>query len=163
LPPCTSWVAPGLGLAGFHGVSGCERWFLSFLGGTWVNGQPSPNDVAKAASSDGIGPHAHGDSGLHSHGEPSFTDDEVELLEGNGWHVDRHHNRVSDENGFTLSPATVGAMLRDLRGLRAAEDDDGAVGTTTTKMSSAGEVGGMAPGEVAQVAESPVVAYLDLR
>jgi hypothetical protein len=152
-----------LGLAGFHGVSDCERWFLSFLSGTRVNGQPSPNDVAQAASSDGIGPHAHGDSGLHSHGEPSFTDDEVELLEGNGWHVDRHHNRVSDEHGFTLSPATISAMLQDLRSQGAAKGDDGAVGTTTMKMSSAGEVGGTAPGEVAQVAESPVVAYLDLR
>jgi len=109
---------------------------LGFLKGTRVSGLPSPNDIAKALSSDGIGQHQHGDSGFHSHGEPSFTDDEVELLEGNGWHVDRHHAKVRDENGFTLSPSNVAGMLQDLRGQGAAKGDDGgAVGASVVKSS----------------------------
>jgi hypothetical protein len=128
-----------------------------------VNGQPSPNGIAKA-SSDGIGPHSHNGFGLHSHGEPSFTDEDAALLEGEGWHVDRHHNRVSDENGFRLSPATVSQILRDLRGQAGATGNFSAVSdTSVVKGISPVAVGCTAPGDVAQAAVSPVVTYLDLR
>jgi hypothetical protein len=51
--------APGWVLPVRTGVIDCERWFLGFLKGTRVNGQPSPNDIAKAASSDGVGSNCH--------------------------------------------------------------------------------------------------------
>jgi hypothetical protein len=63
------------------------------------DGQPSPNDIAKAASSDGTGPRAHGDFGLHEHGEPTFSDAEMAMLEAKGLDVDHHHGRVYSAQG----------------------------------------------------------------
>ena len=129
--------APGWVLPVRTGVIDCERWFLGFLKGTRVNGQPSPNDIAKAASSDGTGPRAHGDFGLHEHGEPTFSDAEMAMLEAKGLDVDHHHGRVYDATGFLLSPGTVGA--------------------------SAVDVGGKAPGEAARTEGPVAVQHLDLR
>jgi hypothetical protein len=136
--------------------------FLSFLHGTRVNGNPSANDLAKAAISDGLGPHTHDGSGPHEHGEPTFTDDEATFLASQGLHVDRHHGRVSDEDGFRLSPPTVSSMLATAR-------EDGLLKIVAgpvemTKVSSPVVAGGTAPGEGSPPESgSPVVQHLDLR
>ena len=67
-------------------------------------------ELAKALSSDGLGPHEHGKFGLHSHGEPSFDDDFVAYLEQKGMHVDRHHGVVYSHYGSPIPPATVAAF-----------------------------------------------------
>ncbi len=55
-------------------------------------------------------------------------------------------------------------MLRDLRGQTGTTGNNHEVrGTSVAKGISPVEVGGTAPGEVAQVAVSPVVEFLDLR
>jgi hypothetical protein len=144
--------------------AGKLSWLLGFLRGTRVNGQPSPNDIAKAATSDGVGPHAHGDFGLHEHGGPTFSDAEMAMLEAKGLHVDNHHGRVYDATGFLLSPGTVGAMLSEARqGTLKADDGGDAGGNLTTKMASAVDVGGEAPGEAARTQGSVAAQHLDLR
>ncbi len=167
LPPWTRWVRPGKVPPVTPGSFGCERWFTGFLSGTRVNGQPSPNDLAKMAVSDGIGPHAHGGFGPHEHYKPGFTPAETALLAERGLHVDNHHNKVYDESGICLTPATVAAMLARARQDGELEDDTGTVGDAaiTTKMwSQVTGVGGGAPGEVASAATGlPTVRCLDLR
>ncbi len=145
----------------------CERWFTSFLSGTRVNGQPSPNDLAKMAVSDGIGPHAHGGFGPHEHYKPGFTPEETAILAERGLHVDNHHNKVYDESGICLTPATVAAMLSNARHEGTLEHDTCNVrdAAAATKMwSQVIGRGGGAPGEVAGAATgSPAVQCLDLR
>jgi hypothetical protein len=68
-----------------------------------------------ALSSDGIEPHSHGGFGPHQHGKPKFTDEEVAVLEGRGYHVDRHHEVGFDYRGHRVSPCNVAAMLRGTR------------------------------------------------
>ena len=56
-----------------------------------INGQPAPSELTKYATiSDGVGPHEHDGSGLHEHGEPSFTDAEIKVIEARGWHANSH-------------------------------------------------------------------------
>ena len=117
-----------------------------------VNGQPSLAELVKYATiSDGIGPHEHDGSGLHEHGDPSFTDAEVKVLEARGWHVDRHHGTVFGSDGGVMPPLLVGTALQAARreGLLPKPADKG--DTTVAKMVSG-------PGEAA-----PVVEHLDLR
>jgi hypothetical protein len=126
---------PGWVLPVHTGVIDRERWFLGFLKGTRVNGLPSPNDLGKALSSDGIGQHSHGQFGMHEHGEPTFSDAEVAMLEARGLHVDNHHGRVYDATGFLLSPGTVGSMLSEARQGTLKADDGAVAGASVVKSS----------------------------
>ncbi|MHB1511316.1 MAG: hypothetical protein ACYCZ8_17515, partial [Acidimicrobiales bacterium] len=101
------------------------------------------------------------------HHKPGFTPAETAFLAERGLHVDNHHNKVYDESGICLTPATVAAMLARARQEGELEDDTGTVGdaTITTKMwSQVTGPGGSAPGEVTGATTgSPAVQCLDLR
>ena len=117
-----------------------------------INGQPAPNELTKYATiSDGVGPHEHDGSGLHEHGEPSFTDAEIKVLEARGWHIDRHHNQVFGSDGGEMPPLLVGAALHAARreGLLPKPSEQG---DSTVAKSVSG------PGE-----SMPTVEHLDLR
>jgi hypothetical protein len=118
-----------------------------------VNGQPAPSDLAKyAVPSDGIGDHDHDNYGPHSHGEPSYTDEQVAHLEQLGMHCDRHHGRVIDASGGVVPPSIIGAKLLDAKRKGLLESPTSAQGDATVAKSVSG------PGEAA-----PVVEHLDLR
>jgi hypothetical protein len=133
------------------------------LRGTRVNGHPSTNDLAKAAVSDGDGPHTHGPFGQHEHGEPTLTDDEATFLASQGLHVDRHHGRVFSAEGLGLNPYAVGSMLSAARDDGVLKTDAGPVEMTKVA-SPVVAAGGTAPGEGSPPESgSPVVQHLDLR
>ena len=122
--------------------------------GTRYGGQPSAADLAKAAVSDGVGPHDHDGFGPHQHGEPKFTDAEVAWLESAGYHVDRHHGQVLHEGGRPVPPHCWDK-------LRQAHKDG-------ELPASPGQLGKMISGQVGQSVSGPgeagpVVQHLDLR
>jgi hypothetical protein len=118
-----------------------------------VNGQPSPAELAKYATiSDGRGPHEHDGSGLHEHGEPSFTDAEVKVLEARGWHINRHHGTVFGADGGEMPPLLVATALQ-------AAHREGLLKPDT---SDAGE-SAVSKGVSGPVEAGPVVRHLDLR
>lgn len=116
-----------------------------------VNGEPSPAEVSKSAT-DGVGSHSHGQFGPHSHGEPSFTDDEVAYMESKGNHVDRFHGLVYGPNGGLWTPLHVAAMLREAHREAKVKPETSEPGEGTVAKSVSG------------VREPlPVVQHLDLR
>jgi hypothetical protein len=137
---------------------------LSFLQGTRVNGHPSTNDLAKAAVSDGFGPHTHGPFESHEHGEPSYTDDEATFLASQGLHVDQHHGRVYVANGLGLSPHTASAMLIAARDEGTLKASCGPRDMMAKGSSPVVAVGSSSPGEGSgPVSGSPAAQHLDLR
>jgi len=157
-------VGASLTLATTGNLLVAKELFLGFLYGMRYGGQPSAADLDKAAASNGVGQHEHGEFGLHPHGEPSFTDAEVAHLEAQGLHVDRHHARVLDHRGRELTPLHVGSMLASFRD--AADGGDG--GTADVSKGALGFPGAPVTGatgcSVSGPGESaPDVAHLDLR
>lgn len=125
-----------------------------------MNGQPSPGDIAKlGAAGDGVGEHEHGGTTPHGHGEPSFSDAEVELLESRGLHVDRFHGVVYSPSGTEETPLHIAAVLHEARERGVLKVGLVDIGSSATPMVAEGD-GRLAsgPGESA-----PVVKHLDLR
>jgi hypothetical protein len=87
---------------------------LAVLHGITHVGEPSPADLAKAISN-GLGMHEHDGLPAHPHGDPSFTDEEVDYLARKGYHVDRHHGVVYGFTNRPVSPANVATILRQGR------------------------------------------------
>ncbi len=121
--------------------------------GTSMNGEPSPNEIAKAAAAgDGIGTHHHGNWDEHQHGQPKFTDEEVQYMEGRGNHVDRYHGLVYSATGGLWTPLHVAAMLQAARRESQLKPPPPEPGDTAVEKGVSG------PGE-----NTPVVRHIDLR
>ena len=113
---------------------------------------PAPSELVKAAAAgDGVGTHRHGPFGEHQHGEPKYTDAEVQYMERKGNHVDRYHGLVYSATGGLWTPLHVANLLREARSegqLKPLASEDG---TSVSK-------GVSGPNE-----SLPVVRHIDLR